>query len=134
VTLRVTFRTVPGETAVHSRARCFRFCADGTLRAGDNSVAARRVDDGWRLAQRQFRELECEGPVVLRSRKTAAANPVDHGPFNLVRTESGLVYGDDVCLDICLPTLNRSAADSWHEVSFLPVATPGVSAISRAVR
>jgi hypothetical protein len=81
------------------------------------------VDDSWRLGQRLFRELECDGPVFLRSLKTAAANPVSHGPFNVVRTASGLVYGDDVCLDIRLPTLHRNPADAWHEVSLLPATT-----------
>jgi hypothetical protein len=117
--LRLTFRTVLGESLVHTRAPCFRFCADGTLRAEDNFIAATRVDDCWRLGHRLFRELECAGPVFLRARKAPGTNPVALGPFNLVRTAGGLVYADEVRLDICLPTLHRDPADSWHEVSLL---------------
>lgn len=117
--IRLTFRTVPGDTLVHTRACCFRFCADGTLRAEDNFVAATRVDDCWRLGHRLFRELECAGPVYLRARKTPTAAAVGFGPFNVVRTVNGSVYADDVRLDVCLPTLHRDPADSWHEVSLL---------------
>ncbi len=117
--LRLTFRTVLGETLVHTRACCFRFCADGTLRAEDNFVAATRVDDCWQLGHRLFRELECAGPVFLRARKSRGTAPVGLGPFNLVRTAGGLVYADDVCLDIRLPTLHRDPIDSWHEVALL---------------
>jgi hypothetical protein len=117
--LRMTFRTVLGETLAHTRAFCFRFCADGTLRAEDNFVAATRVDDCWRLGHRLFRELECAGPVFLRARKTPGTAPVGLGPFNLVRTAGGLVYADDVCLDIRLPTLHRDPVDAWHEVALL---------------
>jgi hypothetical protein len=117
--LKLTFRTVPGESLVHTRASCFRFCADGTLRAEGNYVAATRVDDCWRLGQRLFREFECAGPVYMRARKTPDAAPVGLGPFNLIRTAGGHVYADDVCLDVRLPTLHRDPADSWHEVALL---------------
>ena len=117
--LRMTFRTVPGESIVHTRACCYRFCADGTLRGEDNFIAATRVDDCWRLGQRLFRELECAGPVFLRARKTPSASPVGLGPYNLLRTAAGAVYADEIRLGICLPTLHRDPADSWHEVSLL---------------
>ena len=117
--LKLTFRTVLGESLVHTRAFCFRFCADGTLRAEGNFVAATREDDCWRLGQRLFRELECAGPVYLRARKSPGTAFVKLGPFNLIRTAGGLVYADDVCLDVRLPTLHRDPADSWHEVSLL---------------
>jgi hypothetical protein len=117
--LKLTFRMVPGDSLVHTRAACFRFCADGTLRAEGNFVAATRVDDCWRLGQRLFREFECVGPVYLRARKRPESAPVGLGPFNLIRSARGLVYADDVCLEMRLPSLHREPGDSWHEIAFL---------------
>jgi hypothetical protein len=119
--LTLSFPVGPGETPVQSRAHCFRFCADGTLRGGDNSIAATRVNDEWRLGQRLFRELQCGGPVVIRARKTATANATCYGPFDLVRAVAGLLTADDAGLGIYLPTWESSTADSWHEVVLLPI-------------
>jgi len=111
----------PGETMVYSRAHCFRFCADGTLRGGDNSIAAIRVNDSWRLGQRLYRELQCGGPVLARARKTATAKPAHFGPFELLRSAAGLLSADNAGLEIYLPTWERSIADAWYEVMLLPV-------------
>jgi hypothetical protein len=117
--ITLTFRSALGESQMQTRAAYFRFCADGTLRANGNSVAATREDDCWRLGQRLFRELECSGPVYVRARRTADAAPVRLGPYSVLRTAAGLVYGDDACLDVRLPTVNREPAQSWYEVALL---------------
>lgn len=119
--LTLSFPGGPGETPVQSRAHCFRFCADGTLRGGDNSIAASRVNEGWRLGQRLYRELQCTGPVVVRARRTATANAARYGPFDLVTAIAGLLSANDVSLGIYLPTWESCAADSWHEIVLLPV-------------
>jgi hypothetical protein len=117
--ITLTFRSALGESQVQTRASYFRFCADGTIRANGNSVAATRVNDCWRLGQRLFRELECTGPVYLRARRTADSASVGYGPYSLVRTAAGLVYGDDECLEVRLPALHREPAYSWYEVALL---------------
>jgi len=119
--LTLSFPLGPGDTPAHSRAHCFRFCADGTLRAGDNSIAATRVNDSWRLGQRLCRELQCVGPLFVRARKTARANAIGYGPFELVAAVDGLLSADDVRLRIYLPTWESSIAEAWHEVVLLPV-------------
>jgi hypothetical protein len=119
--LTLSFPLGPGDTPVHSRAHCFRFCADGTLRAGDNSIAATRVNDSWRLGQRLYRELQCAGPLIVRARRTASANAVGYGPVDLVAAVAGVLSADDVGLRIYLPTWESSTADAWHEVVLLPV-------------
>lgn len=121
--LTLSFPVRPGETLVYSRAHCFRFCADGTLRGGDNSIAATRVNDSWRLGQRLYRELQCSGPVLVRARKTATSYAAHYGPYDLVRSAAGLLSADDATLGICLPTWERSIADSWHEVMLFPVTS-----------
>jgi hypothetical protein len=119
--LTLSFPLGAGDTPVHSRAHCFRFCADGTLRAGDNSIAATRVNDSWRLGQRSYRELACTGPVIVRARRTGTANAVHYGPFDVVRVVAGLLSAGDANLELYLPAWESSTADSWHEVVLLPV-------------
>lgn len=117
--LTLTLRAVYGDSLVQLRAASFRFCADGTIRANGNSLAATRVDDCWRLGQRLFRDFECVGPVYLRARRTAAVASQAFGPFALVRTAGALVYGDEACLDVKLPNPHHERAETWHEVSLL---------------
>lgn len=120
MTLR--FSVGAGELPVCVRALCFRFCADGTLRSGDNAIAAHHEEGGWRFRQGLRRELECAGPVVLRARRTKASRATRYGPFKLVRTDSGLLIGDDASLGVCLPTWESVASDAWHEIALFPVA------------
>jgi hypothetical protein len=117
--LTLTFRSTLGDAPAQTRAASFRFCADGTLRANGNSVAATLVDDCWRLGQRLFRDFDCPGPVYLRARRAPGAAPVAMGPYNLIRSIGGVVYADDACLDISLPALRRGSAGAWHEISLL---------------
>jgi hypothetical protein len=117
--LRLTFRNVLGESLLCTRASCFHFRPDGTLRAEDNFVVATRVNDCWQFGHRLFREFECEGPVFLRARKTASAKALAFGPYKLAKSIGGMLYGDDVFVGVHLPTLHLDPADSWHEVSIL---------------
>jgi hypothetical protein len=119
--LTLAFRIGPGEPSASSRATCFRFCADGTLRGGDNFIAATHTDNGWRLGHHLYREWECAGPVVVMGRRTARSHAVNLGPCERVRTISGKLYDGDVGIGVCLPTWEASAAESWHEVVLLPV-------------
>ncbi len=119
--LTLSFPIRPGETLAYSRASCFRFCADGTLRGGDNSIAATRVHDSWRLGHRLYRELQCGGPVLVRARRTATGAITCYGPFDLLRSTAGFLSAADAELAICLPTWEHSATDAWHEVMLLPV-------------
>lgn len=121
--LTLTFRASPGDAGVNSRATCFRFCADGTLRAGDNIIAATHVADSWQLAQRLYRDWECAGPVFVFGRRSAVSATVSHGPCHLVRAIGGALFEGDLGLGICLPTWEYAAAQGWHEVVLLP-ATP----------
>jgi hypothetical protein len=105
---------------VCSRALCFRFCADGTLRSGDNAVAARHTSGGWRIGQELCPELECTGPVILTARRTRTASSVRSGPFGLIRTEDGLLIADDVSLGIYLPTWEGPGITAWYEVVMRP--------------
>jgi hypothetical protein len=121
--LTLTFRTGSGDAGVTSRATCFRFCADGTLRAGDNIIAATHVADGWQLAQRQYRDWECAGPTFVFGRRTAVSATVSHGPCHLVRTVGDTLFSGDISLGICLPTWEHDTAKAWHEVVLLPATS-----------
>jgi hypothetical protein len=121
--LTLTFRVGPADTLVTSRATCFRFCADGTVRGGDNVIAASHVDDSWRLGQRLYREWDCAGPVLLAGRKTAHGRTVAHGSYPLLKAIRGMLYAGETELGIPLPTWAGTAASQWHEIVLLP-ATP----------
>jgi hypothetical protein len=113
-----------GETPICSRALCFRFCADGTLRSGDNAVAARRGVGGWRIGHGLYPELECAGPVIMTARARQTRNSARHGPFGLVRTEAGLLIADDASLGIYLPTWEGPGTMAWHEIVLVPAPMP----------
>lgn len=116
--IRLTFHASLGEGVLQSRATFFRFCADATLRGPDNSLAATRVDDCWRIGQRLFREWNCIGPVLVRVRKTPAAVPISMGPYRLLRAAHGVLYGDEVCLSLRMPGWS-DGVDACHEVALL---------------
>lgn len=120
--LRLNFLPVGSGLAVQTRAAYFRFCADGTVRGSDNSVAAIRLNDHWQVAQRLFRECQCTGPVWLRIRSDATAEPVNLGPYSLVRTIGGRLYTSDPETTLDVPGWNSGAQDREREVSVLPAA------------
>jgi hypothetical protein len=84
-------------------AACVRFSADGTLRGPDNYVIARCLEGCWEVGGRMHRELECEGPVRVRVNSGSPPAPRLFGPFRLVRTSCGVLYGDDQCLHVPVP-------------------------------
>lgn len=120
--MTLTFLVGPSESSAYSRSHCFRFRADGTLRGGDNFIAATRVNGCWRVGHRLYRDFECGGPVFLMIWKTASAKAIGYGPCNMVKAVGGQLFADDVGLGIYLPTCEASAVDSWHEALLLPAA------------
>jgi hypothetical protein len=101
--LRLNFRSIRGDAPTLMLASCVRFCADGTLRGPDNYVIARFTDGCWLVGGRLHRELECEGPVRLRVSMNESESPRLLGPFGIVRTSGGMLYGDDACLHFHMP-------------------------------
>lgn len=118
--LTLRFPVGPAQTPACSRAMCFRFCADGTLRSGDNAVAVRRAAGGWLIGQGLYRDLECTGPLIVTARRSQTAAATRHGPVALVRTEAGLLIADDASLGIYLPTWESPGTRAWHEVVLVP--------------
>lgn len=101
--LRISLRSLAGDPPTVLLARCVRFCGDGTLRGSDNSVIAHRVDSCWKLGGKLHREVECEGPVRVRLTTPGHGAAVVLGPFGHLRTGSGMLHGDDTCLNIAVP-------------------------------
>ncbi len=96
-----------------------RFCADGTLRGPDNCVVARAVEGGWKVNGRVHREFECEGPLRLRLTLDWRAPSQLLGPFRLVRTLAGMLYGDEVCLHVRLPGMPGDGVSHCHQITML---------------
>ena len=109
--LRLNFLTLRGDAHTLMIAACVRFCADGTLRGPDNAIVARCLAGEWQVGGRLHREFECEGPVRVRL-KLDSREPVRLlGPFQLLRTRAGVLYGDDACLNIPMPGRAPALAD-----------------------
>lgn len=117
--LRLSFRSIKGDAPTLVVASHVRFCADGTLRGPDNYVLAHRVDGGWQISGKVHREFDCEGPVRLRLSMGTGTAPVHLGPFDHVRTASGVLYGNDACLDVWLPGRTLPPASTCHELTML---------------
>lgn len=100
-------------------AACLRFCADGTLRGPDNYIVARAIEGGWQVSGRLHRELECEGPVRLRLVMEQRDEPRLLGPFRQVRTQGGILYGDDACLNVRVPGMPTNGAANCHQLTML---------------
>lgn len=122
--LTLTFCSRSGESRVYSRSPCFRLCADGTLRSGDNSVAASWLPAGWLVGGQVFRDFDCAGPVLLIVRRAAPGATARHGPFGGVRTFNGQLFAGDGGIDVFLPTAGAGTAPPWHEVMLLPAPPP----------
>ncbi len=118
--LVLSFPAPPGEALASSRSHCFRIGPDGALRGGDNAIAARHERDGWRFGHRLLRDIECAGPVIVRARRTQGAAASSRGPYGSLRIVAGVLFADDVCLQIVLPTWGPNAADCWYELTLLP--------------
>jgi hypothetical protein len=117
--LRLNFRSVRGDSPTLMLAACVRFCADGTLRGPDNYIVARVLEGGWQVSGRLHRELECEGPVSLRLLMAPREEPKLLGPFQLVRTLGGMLYGDDACLNVRVPGMPSHGEGLCHQLTML---------------
>lgn len=110
--LRLNFLNLRGDAHTLMIAACVRFSVDGTLRGPDNSVIARCLEGGWQVGGRLHREFECEGPVRVRLSLASGEPPRLLGPFRLLRTRGGFLYGDDACLNIPMPGRSPQANDT----------------------
>jgi hypothetical protein len=123
--IKLTFRSLDGDTAVLARGTYFRICPDETLRGPDNSITARYVDGLWQVAHRRHRAFECGGPVYLRV--TAADGRREYlGPYDFVKASDGAILSRDGCLGI--HSLRRGVAiesDLWTEIVFLTAIGTG---------
>jgi len=117
--LRVSFHVGAGDSPTLMLASFIRFCADGSLRGPDNYVVARCVDGMWHVGGRSHRELECEGPVRVRITTKPGEGPVQHGPFQHLRTLNGVLHGDTQSLHVSMPGRTSSAGSECHEITFL---------------
>lgn len=110
--LRISFRSLSGDTPTLMLASCLRICSDGTLRGADHCVVAQSIEGCWKVGGKLHRELDCEGPVRLRLIMPGQDAPMNVGPFAKLRTGAGLFYGDGQCLNIAVPgRLPRRAGD-----------------------
>lgn len=101
--LRLNFRSVRGDAPTLMLAACVRISADGTLRGPDNYVIAPCREGRWEVGGRMHRDLECEGPLRVRVNTGTPREIHTFGPFRLVRTCCGILYGDDQCLHVPVP-------------------------------
>jgi hypothetical protein len=89
--ITLTFRPVCGELAVLIRGAYFRICADGTLRAPDNTITANYADGIWSLGQRQHRTLECREAVYLRVTHGSGSRE-SIGPYESLTVSGGAIF------------------------------------------
>ena len=115
--LRLNFLTLRGDAHTLMIAACVRFAVDGTLRGPDNSVIARCLEGEWQVGGRMHREFECEGPVRVRLSLGPGEPARLLGPFRLLRTRGGVLYGDDACLNISMPGRSPRANDASFPMS-----------------
>lgn len=101
--LRVCFRSLIGHPPTVVLASCLKFCQDGTLRGADHCIVAHSSDGFWKVGGKLHRELECDGPVRIRVVFPGSDTPLGYGPFRQLRTNAGVLYADDVCLNILMP-------------------------------
>ena len=100
--LRISLRALSGDIPTVMLASCLRICTDGTLRGSDNCVVAQNIDGCWQIGGKLHRELDCDGPVNVQL-WMRGETPRRLGPFTKLRTGSGVLYGDDNCLNIVVP-------------------------------
>jgi hypothetical protein len=117
--LRLTFHAWKGDAPTLIQAIFVRFCPDGTLRGPDNYLVAKCVDGLWLLGGRAHRDFECEGPVRVRITSRERERPVNHGPFNQLRTVNGILHGDDACMNLLVPGRVGDQMSACHELTLL---------------
>jgi len=108
-----------GEATVLVRGTYFRICADQTLRGPDNDVAASYSDHIWRLALREHRAFECDGPVYLRVRgRDGQCQRI--GPYEFLRAAEGAIFTHEICLGMHVPRVESGPLpDLWEEIVLL---------------
>jgi hypothetical protein len=117
--LRIAFRSLSGEPPTLMLASCLRFCADGTLRGSDNCVVARSEEGCWRVGGKLHRDLDCDGPVRLRLVMPGRDKPLDIGPFSALRTNSGVLFTDNNCLNVLVPGRNPRRASDCTQLTLI---------------
>jgi hypothetical protein len=118
--ITLAFRPLQGELAVLVRGAYFRICADGTLRAPDNSVSAKYADGVWLLGQRQHRTVECRDPVYLRVTHENGRRDCT-GPHEGLRVAGGAIFSEHAYLGAHAPHHEPYTALSeiWREIAIL---------------
>lgn len=118
--ITLTFLPAHGEAIVLVRGVFFRICADGTLRAPDNSPVAAYADGLWQLGHRHHRAVECAGPVYLRA-TTLSGRRECTGPYEILRAVGGAIFSRDTCLGLHAGRVepDLSAIRLWREIAIL---------------
>ena len=119
--ITLAFRPVSGELAVLIRGAYFRICADGTLRAPDNTVTANYADGIWSLGQRQHRILECREAVYLRvTHRNGSLESI--GPYESLTVSGGAIFCDHTYLGAHAAHSEPACVASriWREIAILP--------------
>jgi hypothetical protein len=118
--ITLAFRSIRSEIEVLVRGAYFRICADGTLRAPDNTVAATYADSVWMLGPRQHRTLECREPVYLRVTH-GNGNRESIGPYAGLTVAGGAIFADHTYLGAHAPHPDSVAAAGavWREIAIL---------------
>ncbi len=118
--ITLAFRPVRSELVVLVRGAYFRICADGTLRAPDNSVTSHYADGVWLLGQRQHRTLECRQAVYLRV-TDRHGNRESTGPYECLTVAGGAIFTDNTYLGAHAPSGDRASLPSeiWREIAIL---------------
>jgi hypothetical protein len=117
--ITLIFRPVHGESPALVRGMHFRICSDATLRGPDNSIAACYTHRLWRLGARQYRSLECDGPVYLRTMSSDGSRE-RLGPYNFVKATEGAIFTHDSCLGVYASLADAGElAAVWQEIALL---------------
>ena len=82
-----------------------------------NPLPASMREGEWQVGGRLHREFECEGPVRVRLSSGPGEPSRLLGPFRLLRTRGGVLYGDDACLNISMPGRSPRANDASFPMS-----------------
>lgn len=116
----LAFRPIRGDHVAVVRGAYFRICADGTLRASDNTVTARYADGLWLLGRRQHRMLECHEAVYLRITHGSGGRE-SIGPYESLTVAGGAIFANQSYLGAHAPLRDAPSVtgEIWREVAIL---------------